>query len=122
MHSQLFTGPIERLYNERRFRMLNIFARLKPGVDERRADANLRTVAARLEAAYPRDNLGRTLESSSLAEAALGFAGPRNQTVDATLALSVAVGFVLMIACANLANLSLARATKRAREMSVRVA
>ena len=35
------------------------------------------------EAAYPKDNLGRTLESSSLAEAALGFAGPRNQTVDA---------------------------------------
>jgi putative ABC transport system permease protein len=121
MHSRIFNGPVETLYNERRFRIMNVFARLRPGVDEHRADANLRTIAARLEAAYPKDNRGRTFETTPLAEAALGFA-PRNQSVSATLALSIAVAFVLLIACANLANLSLARAARRAREMGVRVA
>jgi putative ABC transport system permease protein len=121
MHEQLFTGPIERLFNERRFRFLNVFARLKPGISETQADANLATIAARLEAEYPKDNRGRTFETSSLSEAALGFV-PRGQTIGATVALSVAVGFVLLIACANLANLSLARAARRARETGVRVA
>jgi len=122
MHSQVFAGPIERLYYERRFRFLNIFGRLRPGIDQPQAEASLAAIGSRLEAAYPNDNRGRRFETATLPEAALGFIGPANQTVGAGMALTVAVAFVLLIACANLANLSLARAAKRGREMGVRTA
>lgn len=122
MHSQLFQCPLERLYNERRFRFLNVFGRLKPAIDQPRAEANLTAIAARLESAYPNDNRGRRFETATLPEAALGFIAPANQTMGAGMALTVAVGFVLLIACANLANVSLARAAKRGREMGVRTA
>ena len=121
MHNQIWSGPVQRLYYERRFRFLNPFARLRPGVTEMAALASLRTIASRLEAAWPRDNKGRTFEESPLAEAAVGL-GPRNQTVAGALALTVSVALILLIACANLANLSLARATGRTRELGIRVA
>jgi putative ABC transport system permease protein len=89
-------------------------------VDERQALANLQTIASQLEREYPKDNLGRTFEGSSLSEAALG--GIRDQAIRVTAALSVVVGLVLLIACVNLANLLLARSAKRAREIGIRSA
>jgi predicted permease len=121
MHAQALNGPLEALFNERRMRMISVFGRLKPGVSQAQAASNLQAIAANLEREYPRANRGRTVELSSLAEAALGFL-PRNQVVTAGIALSAVVALVLLIACVNLANLQLARSAKRTREMGIRTA
>jgi predicted permease len=120
MHPQALSGLVESLFENRRFRVMNIFGRLKPGVGERQALANLQTIASALEREYPKDNLGRTLDVAPLSEAALG--GIRDQAIRVTFALSVVVGLVLLIACVNLANLLLARSAKRAREIGIRSA
>ncbi len=120
MHTQALNGSVESLFQNRRFRIMQIFGRLKPGVDERQALANLQTIASQLERQYPKDNLGRTFDVSLLSESALG--GIRGQAIRVTEALSVVVGLVLLIACVNLANLLLARSAKRAREMGIRSA
>lgn len=120
MHAQVLSGIFEQFFNHRRFRPLSVFGRLQTGVTAEQAQAELRTIAAQLEAAYPSDNLGRTIETAPLSEDALGF--PKGQATAAAIALSAAVGFVLLIACANIANLSLVRAGKRAKEMGIRVA
>lgn len=120
MHTQALSGLVESLFDERRFRILEIIGRLKPGVGEKQALADLQTIGSRLEREYPKENNGRTFEVSTLAEAALG--GIREQAIRVTLALSVVVGLVLLIACVNLANLLLARSAKRAREMGIRSA
>ena len=121
MHAQALAGPLEALFNERRMRMISVFGRLKPGVGQAQAASNLQAIAANLEREFPRANRGRTVELSSLSEAALGFL-PRNQVVTAGIALSAVVALVLLIACVNLANLQLARSAKRTREMGIRTA
>ena len=121
MHAQALPGPLEALLNERRMRMINVFGRLKPGVTEAHAQASLKTIAASLEREYPQANRGRTIDTGTLAEAALGFL-PRDVMTQATWALSAVVALVLLIACVNLANLLLARSAKRAREMGIRTA
>ena len=121
MHAQALPGPLEALFNARRMRMISTFGRLKPDIAPAQAEAALKTIASRLEQQYPDANKGRTVEVSSLTEAALGFL-PRDQMVVATVALSAIVGLVLLIASVNLANLLLARSSKRAREMGIRTA
>jgi putative ABC transport system permease protein len=121
MHAQALPGPLEAVLNERRMRMISVFGRLKPAVTEARALASLKTIAANLEREYPQANRGRTVDTSTLADAALGFL-PRDVMTRATLALTAVVAVVLLIACVNLANLLLARSAKRAREMGIRTA
>jgi putative ABC transport system permease protein len=121
MHSQVLSGPAETLYNNRRMRLANLFGRLKPGVEPAQAAAQLKTIASRLEREYPLANDGRTAVVSPLAEGVLGGL-PRDTLLIAAIALSGVVGMVLLIACFNLANMLLARAARREKEMGIRTA
>jgi putative ABC transport system permease protein len=91
-------------------------ARLKPGVGLSSAQAELDATTAQLAAAYPDTNKGWRVTLVGVQEAVVGQSRP------ALVALSAAVGLVLLIACANVASLLLARATSRRRETAIRLA
>jgi predicted permease len=110
-------------YEQRRGLFIFAFGRLKPGVTNDQARANLQTVFGQLEQAFPDDNKGRSAGSVPLLDARLNPNGQGgNQVVQISTILMVVVGIVLLIACANIANLMLARASKRRREIAIRLA
>ena len=95
---------------------LTVLGRLRPGVAMARAEEELRSLGRWLQTTYPGDNRDRAIVMAPLMEELVGDYRPR------LFVLLGAVGFVLLIACANIANLLLARGAARSRDTAIRVA
>src|ERR1700693_498417 len=121
MKDQVLGGKIKDFFNDRRFLTVGTIGRLKPGVEMTTAEASLKTMATHLEAEFPKDNGGRSVALSPLADAAVGVNDHKRIALAGAMMMGV-VGLVLLIACVNLANLLLAQGARRQKEISLRAA
>ncbi len=106
----------EHTENYRGAHYLRAYGRLKPSVTLQQAQAEIAAIAKQLETAHPENNQGRTVRLTALHDFTV------RDVRRVLFVLLAAVACVLLIACANIANLQLARATTRLREFSIRAA
>jgi putative ABC transport system permease protein len=120
MREQLLTGPFQAFFDVRRALMLNVFGRLAPGQSRQAAQQRMTALAEQLAAEYPDANEGRGVTLTPIAQANVP-PTMRGAFVRSGGVLMAVVGLVLLIACANVANLLLVRARGRRAEFGIRV-
>jgi predicted permease len=109
------------MLESRGWHWMETIARLRPGVERVQAEASLRTIARRIEAAHPDTNTGVSFALVPERHGRFPIEAAQGISLGAALAFGV-VGLVLLIACANVANMLLARASARRREVGIRLA
>ncbi|HVG21248.1 MAG TPA: ABC transporter permease, partial [Blastocatellia bacterium] len=109
-------NPMPFQVSRRNLYWLNVIARLKPGVSLEQAQAEMNSFAQHFGRQYPESHTGVGIRLVNLHEEIVGSVKP------VLLALMGAVGFVLLIACANVANLLLTRSAGRRKEIAIRIA